>query len=100
MCSSDSGISKAGNSSVLHSIHLPSTGFFSSIQVEKSRHVIHLKLQRKLAVGDSDLLFPSTAALRPLFLPLSGFSINVASSRGLNLVKSFDVPTTLAKSPT
>ncbi|GBN69396.1 hypothetical protein AVEN_187267-1 [Araneus ventricosus] len=60
-----SSASKAGNSPVLHSIHLDQDWFFiPPIQVEKSGTSIHLKFQNALAVGKSDLLSPSTAALR------------------------------------
>ncbi|GBN03167.1 hypothetical protein AVEN_122921-1 [Araneus ventricosus] len=77
---------------LLHSIHLSQHWFFSTHSSRKIRHVIHLKLQSALAVGESDLLSPSTAALR--FPP---FPTKVASSQGPNLVKSVDVPTALAK---
>ncbi|GBO34510.1 hypothetical protein AVEN_39881-1 [Araneus ventricosus] len=63
-----------------------------AIKVEKSRHVIHLKLQSALAVEESDLLSPSTAALRsPSISPTQRISDKVTASRGPNLVKSFDV---------
>ncbi|GBM00647.1 hypothetical protein AVEN_117999-1 [Araneus ventricosus] len=79
---------------------VPTLLFCSTHSRGKIRHVIHLKLQSALTVGESDALSLSIAALRsPPFLPLSGFPIKVASSRGPNLVKSFDVPTTLAKVP-
>ncbi|GBN43004.1 hypothetical protein AVEN_94068-1 [Araneus ventricosus] len=50
--------------------------------------------QSALAVWESDLLSPSTAALPSA---LRGFQICYP---GLDLVKSFEVPTTLAKGPT
>ncbi|GBM74369.1 hypothetical protein AVEN_78647-1 [Araneus ventricosus] len=56
---------KAGNSYHLYSIPsiCPNTVFFPPIQVEKSGTSIHLKFQSALAVEESDLLCPSTAAL-------------------------------------
>ncbi|GBO30948.1 hypothetical protein AVEN_188905-1 [Araneus ventricosus] len=73
----------------------PNTGYVFTDS--SRRHVIHLKLQIVLAVGESDLLSSSATALRS---PFSGFPIKVASWRGPNLVKSFDVPTTRTTVPT
>ncbi|GBO32811.1 hypothetical protein AVEN_248469-1 [Araneus ventricosus] len=42
----------------------PNTDFLSTHSSRKIRHVIHLKLQSVLAEGESDILSPSTAALR------------------------------------
>ncbi|GBM50593.1 hypothetical protein AVEN_70232-1 [Araneus ventricosus] len=74
---------------------------FSTHSSRKIRHAIHLKLQSALAVGRelSSLTLYSCSSI-PLFPPRSGFPIKLASSRGPNLVKSFHVPTTLAKGPT
>ncbi|GBN90530.1 hypothetical protein AVEN_272270-1 [Araneus ventricosus] len=55
----------------LSAIHLysiqpicPNTGFSPTHSSRKIRRIIHLKLQSALAVGESDLLYPSAAALR------------------------------------
>ncbi|GBM14526.1 hypothetical protein AVEN_101168-1 [Araneus ventricosus] len=47
----------------------PNTGVSLTHSSKKIRHVIHLKLQSALAVGESDVLSPSTAGLR--FPPIS-----------------------------
>ncbi|GBO06063.1 hypothetical protein AVEN_100294-1 [Araneus ventricosus] len=47
----------------------PKTAFSPSILTEKSRQVIHLRLQRAMAIGEAKI-DPPTAALRfLLFLP-------------------------------
>ncbi|GBN72556.1 hypothetical protein AVEN_194074-1 [Araneus ventricosus] len=88
---------KAGNSSVLHSVHLSQHCFFlHPFESEKSGTSVHLKFQHSLAVGESDLLSPSTAALRS---PIPSSTPRISDLQP-DLVKSFEVPTTLAKGPT
>ncbi|GBL87565.1 hypothetical protein AVEN_165172-1 [Araneus ventricosus] len=75
---------------VFHAI-CPKPVFSPPIFIEKSRHVIHLRLQSALAVGER-----SSFPLPPLFdSPTPQISDFLASKRGLNLVRSFDVPPTL-----
>ncbi|GBM43122.1 hypothetical protein AVEN_222177-1 [Araneus ventricosus] len=87
---------KAGNSSVLRSIHLSQHCFFPLTQVEKSGTSIHLKFQSVLAVAESVLLSPSTAALRsPYSFPQSAdfrFATLVAGSRSSQIVSRADYP--------
>ncbi|GBM54577.1 hypothetical protein AVEN_157078-1 [Araneus ventricosus] len=78
----------------------PNTVFFPSIEVEKSGRSIHLKFQSALAVGESDLLYSSAAALHsPYSSPHSADSDLLHSWQDPDLVKSFEVPTTLAEDP-
>ncbi|GBM69770.1 hypothetical protein AVEN_217373-1 [Araneus ventricosus] len=71
--------------------------FFPPILIDKSRHVIHFRLQSALAIGEAKIS-PSTTSLRsPLFPPTQRISNFLPSNRGPNLVRSFDVPPTLVR---
>ncbi|GBL96436.1 hypothetical protein AVEN_43746-1 [Araneus ventricosus] len=71
---------QAGNSSVDHSIRLSQHCFFPTHSSRQIHHVIHLKLQSGLAVGESDLLLPSTSALQSTISPISDKGSLVARS--------------------
>ncbi|GBM02314.1 hypothetical protein AVEN_138440-1 [Araneus ventricosus] len=74
------------------------TGFFPTIQVEKSGTSIHRKFQSALAVGKSDRLSHSTADLRsPYSFPHSADFRFATLVAGYRSSQSFDALTSLAK---
>ncbi|GBM74800.1 hypothetical protein AVEN_38727-1 [Araneus ventricosus] len=77
----------------------PNTVFFHPLK-SKNQQVIHLKLQSALSIGESDLLSPLQLLFNPPISPVRGFPINVASSRGPNLIKSFGLPLPSHQGPT
>ncbi|GBN38265.1 hypothetical protein AVEN_144803-1 [Araneus ventricosus] len=77
--------------------HLSQHCFSPPIQVQKSGTSFHRKFQSALAVEENDLLSPSI----PRFAsPTPRISDLLPALQGLDLVKSFEMPTTLEKVPT
>ncbi|GBM60529.1 hypothetical protein AVEN_4388-1, partial [Araneus ventricosus] len=99
-----SGRSRVGRCDVtcIRSIHLKASRaicrklvFSPTILIEKSWHVIHLRLQSALVIGESeDPYRRSSISTIPPTQRIPNFQ---PSKRGPNLVRSFDVPPTLVR---
>ncbi|GBN83813.1 hypothetical protein AVEN_14633-1 [Araneus ventricosus] len=85
----------------IHLYYIPSQHWFFCHLFKSKNQARHSSEAPKCAGsrGERSSLPLYSCSSIPLFSPISAFPIKVALSRGHNLVKSFDVPTILAKGP-